>query len=126
MAETPLHKYVVAGVDVFRWTDTDGVVQEAERGDTVEITDAEAKRHDHGTVVKAGNSGASSGGWPTTHDDLDALAEGVDGITIDERTGNRKTTTWNTGTIKTPAEKTETLILAGVNEPEPLPTPDDE
>jgi len=117
-------KAVVTGVDIYRWV-VDGVILEAVKGDTIDVTDDEFKRIE-GALSKPGKSGASSGGWPTNHDDLDALAEGVDGITIDERTGRSKTSTWNTGTIKTPDEKRDTLISAGVNEPEPLPTPDDE
>lgn len=63
-------KATVTGTDVYRWVDADGVIQEAYRGDEIEVSEAEYGR----------SPGALSGGtddfdaFPTSQAALDALA----------------------------------------------------
>ncbi len=45
-------KAVVTGVDLYRWVDADGTVQEAERGDTIEVSEAEFARADRMSSYK--------------------------------------------------------------------------
>lgn len=66
-------KATVTGTDLYRWVDADGVIQEAERGQEIEVSEAEYAR----------SPGALSGrddfaAFPTTQEGLDALAEAND------------------------------------------------
>lgn len=57
--------------DSYRWMDADGVLHEAERGKTIDVSDEEGAR---GVQLGYLEEGGSSGSLPKTHKDLDALA----------------------------------------------------
>lgn len=93
-------KAVVTGVDVYRWypsgTPGEGSVEEAERGDTIDVSEAEFKRVE-GALSKPADAKA---GYPKTNAELDALALESD-------------VSWPEGT-KTVADKQAALLAAGV------------
>lgn len=69
-----LVKATVSGVDVYRWVDDDGVIQEAYRGDTIEVTEKELGRSP-GALTGATDDFSA---FPTSQTALDALAEAND------------------------------------------------
>jgi hypothetical protein len=112
----------VSLVDNLRWTE-DGEIKSVGAGEKSArgvIVDLPAEEFDRleaaGAVEKPGNSGGSSDGWPKTHDELDALAKDVEGITVTPGEGKAKST-WNDGAVKTTADKVAALQAAGVPEP---------
>jgi hypothetical protein len=105
-------KAVVTGVDVYRWVE-DGEIKEAVRGDEIEVTETEYKRSP-GALSKAGSKAAKAAkagsdgettpaGWPTSHEDIDALAEKND-VSFDQH-------------VRTLSEKVTALEQAGVSPP---------
>jgi hypothetical protein len=69
-------KAVVTGVDTYRWVDGDSV-KTADRGEEITVSQEEFDRVP-GALSKPGDAGSSTGGFPTVHEALDALATAND------------------------------------------------
>lgn len=89
-------KAIVAGVDSYRWVDEDGVIQEADQGSEIDVSEKEFARAqkmseggvlEHPALVKPGSrehkafksdaaaEPEAAAEFPDKHADLDALAD---------------------------------------------------
>lgn len=97
-------KATVSGTDVYRWVDADGVIQEAYRGDEIEVTEAEYARSP-GALTGASDDFSE---YPTSQKALDALAD-ANGFNFSQHT-------------RTVQEKIKELVEAGID-PDSGPSP---
>lgn len=93
-------KATVTGVDTYRWVDADGNQQSADRGAEIKVTADEFDRVP-GALSKPGEAGSNTGGFPTVHEALDALA-----------VANNFNFSQHTSTI---SEKVKELLDAGID-----------